>query len=74
MPDKEILNVLTIKCNTINMSKQNKEIYNKMEDDLQCINKMQEAVKPKKYNANTTGIPNSNSRIIQQSLIKLTAK
>ena len=35
MPDIEILDVLTINCNTIDMQTQNEQIYNKIEDWLQ---------------------------------------
>ena len=47
-------------CNTIDLQMQNEHIYSKMEDEQQCTNKAQEAVKFEKGNVNTTSIPNSN--------------
>ena len=48
MSDKDILNLLTINCNTIDMITQNEQIYNQVEDKWQCTNKGQEIWKPER--------------------------
>ena len=61
MPDIDILDVLTINFARIDIQTQNEQIYNKVEDEQHCNNKMQEAGKPGKCNVNATSIQNSDN-------------